>query len=155
MLEQDKRNTNTRQDYLAICKDNGITRSEDALVLSQYFHDIGVFLHFQDDELLNKTIFLKPNWATNAVYKILDHELLNKQNGRFNKSDARKIWCEEEYKFLCDELLTLMQKFFLTYEIDHTGEYIVPERLHAIQPKYKWNEKYNLFLRYAYDLFMH
>jgi hypothetical protein len=32
---------------------------------------------------------------------------------------------------LRDELLRLMQKFFLTYEIGHTGEYIVPERLHG------------------------
>lgn len=47
-----------------------------------------------------------------------------------------------------------MQRFFLTYEIDNSGEYIVPERLQPIQPEYKWEEEDNLFMRYEYDLFM-
>ncbi len=153
-LEKEKRNTITLQDYMTICKKNGITKPKDALVLSQYFHDIGVFLHLQDDELLKKTIFLKPNWATDAVYKILDHDLLNQRNGRFDKEDAKVIWNEDEYMFVRDELLKLMQKFFLTYEIESSGEYIVPERLQQIQPVYPWDETDNLFLRYEYDLFM-
>ncbi len=153
-IENDQRNTITLQDYMTICNANGITRPQDALVLSQYFHDIGVFLHFQDDDLLNKTIFLKPNWATNAVYQILDHDLLNKRSGRFDKQDAKTIWQEDQYEFIRDELLRLMQKFFLTYEIDDTGEYIVPERLPSIQPNYPWSESDNLFLRYEYDFFM-
>ena len=153
-LEQDTRNTITLQDYLGICKTNGIPERQDALVLSQYFHDIGVFLHFQDDDLLNRTIFLKPNWATNAVYKILDHPLLNEQQGRFSKDDAQTIWCEEEYADVCNELLRLMQKFFLTYEIDHSGSYIVPERLPASQPKYPWDKHNNLVVYYEYDVFM-
>ncbi|NJL60049.1 MAG: hypothetical protein HC887_10835 [Desulfobacteraceae bacterium] len=72
-LENDTRNTISLQDYLQICKNNSISRTEDALVLSQYFHDIGVFLHFQEDDLLQKTIFLKPIWVTESVYKIFDH----------------------------------------------------------------------------------
>jgi hypothetical protein len=153
-IENDKRNTITLENYLTICKDNGITKPQDALVLSQYFHDIGVFLHFQDDDLLNKMIFLNPTWATHAVYKVLDHELLNRKNGRFNKADAKVIWCEDEYEFIRDELLRLMQKFFLIYEIDNSGEYIVPERLPAVQPEYPWDDKDNLLLRYEYDFFM-
>ncbi len=153
-LENDKRNTITLQDYLKISKDNGVTKSKDALVLSQYFHDIGVFLHFQDDDLLKKLIFLNSNWATNAVYEILDHKLLNQKNGRFNREDANKIWSEDEYEFVRDELLRLMKKFFLTYEIENSNEYIVPERLPSSQPEYSWKEKDNLFLGYEYDLFM-
>ncbi len=152
--EDDPRNTITFQDYMTICQNNGITRLADAMVLSQYFHDIGVFLHFQDDDLLKKTIFLKPNWATNAVYKILDHELLNRKNGRFDKEDAKIIWGDDEYELIRDELLRLMQKFFLVYEVERSGEYIVPERLPPAQPEYDWDEKNNLFLRYEYDFFM-
>ena len=153
-LESDEHNTISLQDYLTICNNNGITKANDALVLSQYFHDIGVFLHFQDDELLKKTIFLKPNWATHAVYKILDHELLNQNNGRFDKKDAETIWNDDEYMFIRDELLKLMQKFFLTYEINGSGEYIVPERLQPNQPEYNLDDGDNLFLRYEYDFFM-
>jgi len=153
-LQKDKRNAITLKDYLDICKENGITKSKDALVLSQYFHDIGVFLHFQDDPLLKMTIFLRPNWATHAVYQILDHDLIKQQNGSFNKEDAKRIWSEDEYEFLHDQLLKLMQKFFLTYKIDDSDEYIAPEHLPAEQSDYDWDEKNNLFLYYKYDLFM-
>ena len=154
VLEKGERNTISRQDYLDICRKNGISKTQDALVLSQYFHDIGVFLHFQDDELLNKTIFLKPNWATHAVYMVLDDDLLNRTNGRFDKKDARKIWSDEEYLLIRDELLKLMQRFFVTYEIEGSGEYIVPERLEPKRPAYEWESEDNLFLRYKYDFFM-
>lgn len=153
-LENDKRNTITLQDYLSICSSNSIIRTEDALVLSQYFHDIGVFLHFQDDPLLMKTIFLKPNWATNAVYKILDHNLLNAKDGQFDKNDAKLIWYEDEFDGLRDELLHLMGKFFLSYEIDNSGKFIVPERLPSMSPEYSWEEGNHLLLRYSYDIFM-
>jgi len=153
-LEKDERNVISLQDYLNICKNNGIAKQEDARVLSQYFHDIGVFLHFQDDDLLERTLFLKPNWATHAVYKVLDHPLLNQKNGRFGKEDAEIFWPEEEYSFVRKELLRLMKKFFLSYEIDYSGKYIVPERLPSVQPEYLWNKTDNLFVRYKYDYFM-
>jgi internalin A len=153
-IEKDPRNTITQQDYLTLCRENGITQLQDALVLSQYFHDVGVFLHFQEDAVLKNTIFLKPNWATNAVYKILDHEILNRKNGRFNKEDANVIWSESDCELIRDQLLRLMQKFFLSYEIGKSGEYIVPERLPAKKPEYTWDERENLLLCYEYEYFM-
>ncbi|MEI6846780.1 MAG: COR domain-containing protein [Chlorobiaceae bacterium] len=153
-LEQEKRQTITRQEYLALCQEQGITKKEDALFLSNYFHDIGVFLHFQEDSLLGGTVFLNPNWATRAVYKLLDHYLLDDQQGRFSRNDAATIWHEDEYDELRDELLRLMQKFFLTYEIDQTGSYIVPEKLPSVQPDYPKDSEHRLQLQYAYNLFM-
>lgn len=154
VLDERQNQTISLSEYLALCKSEGITKREDALVLSQYFHDIGVFLHFQDDTLLNKTVFLKPNWATHAVYKMLDHPLLDNQHGRFSSEDALTIWYEKEYEALRDELLRLMHKFFLIYEIDKSGHYIVPEKLPATSPEYSWDLSSNLFLQYTYDLFM-
>ncbi|TLU87350.1 MAG: TIR domain-containing protein [Chlorobium sp.] len=153
-LEQEQRQTISQQEYLALCQEEGITKNEDAFFLSKYFHDIGVFLHFQDDSLLRKTVFLKPNWATRAVYKLLDHPLLDQQQGRFSRNDAAIIWQEAEYDELRDELLRLMQKFFLTYEIDQTGHYIVPEKLPSVQPDYSKNLDNRLQLQYVYNLFM-
>ena len=153
-LEKNIENTITLKEYLAVCRENGIKKHADALVLSQYFHDIGVFLHFQDDPLLRRTIFLNATWATNAVYQILDDPLLNEQEGRFCKADAEKIWLADEFALLRDELLQLMKKFFLTYEIGNTGEYIVPERLPPNTPNYHWELAGNLILQYKYDFFM-
>ena len=154
LLDEEQHKTITLPEYLALCKAEGIAERNDALVLSHYFHDIGVFLHFQNDSLLNKTIFLKPNWATHAVYKLLDHPLLDKQHGRFSREDAATIWHEDEYADLRDELLRLMQKFFLTYEIDGSSRYIVPEKLPSASPDYPWDSVGNLYLQYTYDLFM-
>ena len=153
-LENDPRNTINVQDYLEICTSCEITKQQDALVLSQYFHDIGVFLHFQDDNVLCKTLFLKPNWATNAVYRVLDSDILSKQQGRFSKKDAKKIWCEDEYSLLCDDFLQLIHKFFLSFETKNAGQYIVPEKLPASVPDYRWQDTSNLFMRYKYEVFM-
>lgn len=153
-LEQDARSSIMQTEYLDICARHGIIKCDDALVLSQYFHDIGVFLHFQDDDLLAKTVFLKPNWATNAVYQLLDAPLLNQTNGRFTKQQAAAIWCDAEHAPFCAELLRMMHKFFLAYEIDRSGAYIVPERLPAAAPQYEWESGNNLRLQYHYDYFM-
>ncbi len=153
-LEGSPNNTISLRQYLEFCAKNEIDKVEDALVLSQYFHDIGVFLHFQDDPLLKNTIFLNNTWATNAVYQILDDPLLNRKEGRFSKADAITIWNTAEFAILRDELLQLMKKFFLTYEIGNTGEYLVPERLPSTQPTYEWPKHDNLILQYKYDFFM-
>ena len=50
VLEQDSRNHITLQEYLNICDSNQITRRENKFQLSKYLHDLGVCLHFQDEE---------------------------------------------------------------------------------------------------------
>jgi internalin A len=150
----DSRDIISVHEYISLCKAYGIDSPTDALVLSQYFHDIGVFLHFQKDPILKHSLFLKPTWATNAVYKVLDHELLIQQNGRFSKEDAAAIWHEEEYLFVRDELLRLMQNFLLTYEVSETEGYIVPDKLPANTPSYKWDNLNNLTFIFEYESFM-
>ena len=44
----------------------------EALQLSTYFHDLGVFLHFQSDQTLSRTLILQPIWALKAVHRMLD-----------------------------------------------------------------------------------
>lgn len=61
-LENDPRNYISLQEYLDICEVHGFTNRADKLQLSQYLHDLGVCLHFQDkeDAALYKTVILKP-----------------------------------------------------------------------------------------------
>ena len=42
----------------------------------QDLHDLGVFLHFQDDVRLAQTVILKSRWATDAVFSVLDDETI-------------------------------------------------------------------------------
>ncbi len=151
-LENDTRNHISLEQYLDICEKNGFTKLQDKLQLSGYLHDLGVCLHFQEDPLLKKTVILKPEWGTYAVYKILDNKDVIRNFGRFTKSDLSEIWNEDRYAGMQDELLRLMLNFQLCYEIpDSRNTYIAPQLLTENQPTYKWNEKDNLILKYAYE----
>ncbi len=156
-LESDSRNYISLQEYFDICKANGFTKTEDKLQLSGYFHDLGVCLHFQDEEdsLLYKTVILKPEWGTDAVYKVLDNKQVIDNQGRFTRNDLKNIWQDEKYALIQGELLELMTKFQLCYEIpDRKDTFIAPQLLSNNQPEYDWNESHNLILCYTYPDFM-
>ena len=151
-LENDYRNYISLEEYLDISKKNGFTQIKDSLQLSEYLHYIGVFLHFQDDALLNKTVILKPKWGTDAVYKVLDNKKVIQNLGKFTRADLMLIWDTPEYEFMHNELLQLMMKFNLCYEVpSQAGVYIAPQLLTENQPYYEWNKEENLLLRYTYE----
>ena len=151
-LEQDERNHITLEEYLTLCQNNGFTKLEDKLQLSGYLHDLGVCLHFQDDPLLKKTVILNPTWGTDAVYKVLDNATVIENLGQFTQADLADIWRENKYAAMRDELLRLMMKFKLCYEIPgRQGTYIAPQLLSPEHPEYGWDPSNNLMLRYEYE----
>ena len=151
VLEKHPEDYISLEEYFRICQENGITEREYKLQLSGYLHDLGVCLHFQDDPLLKKTVILKPEWGTAAVYKALDNYKVQKNFGQFTKEDLAEIWQEKQYEASQDELLQLMIKFKLCYQIPNQEIYIAPQLLTQNQPRYDWDETNNLFLRYTYD----
>jgi Leucine-rich repeat (LRR) protein len=151
-LEKDKRYYIDLKEYFAICQENGFEKEADKLQLSEYLHDLGVCLHFQNHPLLRKTLILKPTWATDAVYKVLDNDTVKNQAGQFTSQDLADIWQAEEYNTMRGELLALMQKFKLCYEIRNQPQhYIAPQLLKDKAPQYEWQASDNLLLRYKYD----
>lgn len=151
-LDQDSRNTISLDEYLEICQENGFLELKDKLQLSGYLHDLGVCLHFQDDDLLRKTIILNPTWGTDAVYKVLRNRKVTNSQGRFSKDDLAAIWKEDKYVTQRPELLRLMMKFKLCYEIPSQPEnYIAPQLLDPNQPDYSWDDADNRLLRYEYE----
>jgi GTPase SAR1 family protein len=152
VLENDPRNYISLNEYVDICENNGFTQLKDKLQLIGYLHDLGVCLHFQDDPLLNKTVILKPEWGTDAVYKILDNKIVIRNFGKFNRADLIDIWHEEKYANMHDELLQLMLNFNLCYKIPASRDtYIAPQLVSENQPHYDLNETDNLILRYTYE----
>ncbi|OUL30406.1 GTPase [Nostoc sp. T09] len=151
-LENDPRNYIRLDEYLQICQKHGFTLHKDKLQLSNYLHDLGVCLHFQDDPILNNIVILKPKWGTNAVYKVLDDKQVIRNLGKFTWKDLQNIWHEEQYATKQGELLQLMINFKLCYQITNNPKtYIAPQLLTEKQPEYPWNQKNNLILRYIYD----
>ena len=82
----------TQQEYFEIYSQHLEFDRSKALHLSRYLHDLGVFLHFQDDPLLRRTIILQNAWATEAVFRILDDETVKGQFGRFTSTDCERLW---------------------------------------------------------------
>ena len=151
-LENDPRNYMELAEYLELCQVHGFNETQDKLQLSGYLHDLGVCMHFQDDPLLKRTVILKPEWGTAAVYKVLDNPRVIDNQGRFSRTDLADIWSGPEHAERQDELLQLMMKFKLCYEIPGSpNSYIAPQLLSENQPDYPWDETSNLFLRYSYD----
>jgi GTPase SAR1 family protein len=136
--------------YLRICRKHNIKEKERAKNLSRYLHDLGTFLHFHNDPLLNKTIFLRNEWVTKAVYKLLDNEEVKHNKGHFTKDDTRQIW-QDGYEDMHDELLALLLNFELCSQIPDThDEYLIPNLLPESQPDIDWDNNNNLQLRYKY-----
>ncbi|MBD2329954.1 COR domain-containing protein [Alkalinema sp. FACHB-956] len=151
-LETDTRNYITQQEFLTLCDTHGFKRHEDKLQLSGYLHDLGVCLHFQDDDLLQRYVILKPEWGTTAVYKVLDTAKVRQNLGCFTSEDLKLIWADEQYADMRPELLQLMKNFKLCYEIPHRPKtYIAPQLLSPNQPDYPWDDTDNLILRYHYE----
>ncbi|OUC13078.1 MAG: GTPase [Alkalinema sp. CACIAM 70d] len=151
-LETDTRNYITQQEFLILCDTHGFKRHADKLQLSGYLHDLGVCLHFQDDDLLQRYVILKPEWGTTAVYKVLDTAKVRQNLGCFTSEDLKLIWADEQYADMRPELLQLMKNFKLCYEIPHRPKtYIAPQLLSPNQPDYPWDDTDNLILRYHYE----
>jgi internalin A len=138
-------------DYLVICRKYELNE-ERALYLSEFFHDIGVILHFQQDINLRETVILNHEWVTKGVYKVLDSEIAKGKKGNFNNHDLLTIWQEDIYKEKCHELLSLMKnrKFELCFDLNN-GEYLSPQLLPVDEIAYDWRtENNNLHFEYQY-----
>ncbi|HHB79310.1 MAG TPA: hypothetical protein ENK85_08770, partial [Saprospiraceae bacterium] len=71
-MEQDGEKMVTWTYFKGVCNENGETNPDGQKSLAQYFHDIGIFLHFQDDDILRKHIFINKQWILNGAYKVVD-----------------------------------------------------------------------------------
>ncbi len=137
-LKLEGKNYISEHQYLEICRSH-YRKTESALFLSEYFHDLGVLLHFQDDIDLKDTVILNHEWLTTGVYKILDDQKVIDQKGRFSIEDLKRIWSDEEYKNKIRELITLMKnkKFDLCFELSQ-GEYLAPRLLPVDEIEHSW-----------------
>ena len=126
----------SQQEYFQIYSRHMEFDRSRALHLSRYLHDLGVFLHFQDDDLLARTVILQNQWATEAVFRILDDESVKAQFGRFNRADCERLWRDSVYSDMHPELLALMQRFELCYELRDTTPqaWLAPQLLPPTKP---------------------
>jgi internalin A len=133
-LEAEGKNYIDAAQYYEICSEFELDRDR-ADILSDYLHDLGVILRFRTDPLLKNTLILNPEWATEAVYKLIDTPQTLKNKGRFELNDLETIW--DTTKYPVDKhphLVRLMEKFEICFNFTGTTEYIVPELVPEQRP---------------------
>jgi len=142
------------QDYFDIYRKQLDFDRDKTLHLSRYLHDLGVFLHFQDEPLLSRTVILQNTWATEAVFRMLDDETVKGNLGLFDSTDCQRVWRDSEYADMHPELLALMQKFEFCYRLPDTEAdfWLAPQLLPPSKPKQlsDWQQPGDLTLRYDY-----
>ncbi len=147
-LKQTNKEFINYEKYISICKAHQLNTRQ-ALHLSDFFHDLGIFLHFQRNDILRNLIFIKPEWATNAVYKIIDTKEVVINFGKFSSSQLPDIWYdypENKYAFLIE----LMKKFEICYKLPDTNNYMVPELFPPSKPNINWDYTDNLHFEFRY-----
>ena len=144
----------TLEDYFAVCRSHGMD-NEKALFLSDYLHDLGIILHFHQDPILAGTVILKPEWATGAVYALIDSLEIQQNKGRFNRAHLKRYWDSKKYpEEKYPQLLRLIEKFELFFNIVGTDDYILPELLPSQRPPIDmdaYRSTGNIRLHYSYD----
>lgn len=144
-------------EYQDICQQYNVKEGE-AKSLSQYMHDLGIILHFQEDVLLKDFVILSPDWGTDAVYKVLDAEddLLQNRNGTLFIEDLPEIWTdrvaypEDKYALI----LRLMENFQLSFELNRNKAFLIPELMENEEIELdgvNFNDSESLTFQYEYE----
>jgi len=117
-LKNEKKDYISLEEYFSICKSYHLPE-ERAEYLGSYLHDLGVILHYRHDKLLENTVILNPEWATEAVYKLIDTRQILENKGRFNFADLKTYWDKTRFpRHKHAELVRLMEKFELCFPIE-------------------------------------
>lgn len=93
-------------DFLLLCQDFGINDEATARIVSQTLHNLGVLIHFQYDFGLDNLVILNHEWCLDAVFKVLNEKILQKNHGKFHQKALKEIWSREKYR---DKQLELLQ----------------------------------------------
>jgi internalin A len=153
-LKNEKKDYISLEEYFSICKTYHLPE-ERAEYLGSYLHDLGVILHYRHDKLLENTVILNPEWATEAVYKLIDTRQILENKGRFNFADLKTYWDKTRFpRHKHAELVRLMEKFELCFPITESDIHIVPELLPTERPGLDvqvYKGPGNLHFQYHYD----
>ncbi|MFN6566356.1 COR domain-containing protein [Dendronalium sp. ChiSLP03b] len=111
-------------------------------VLARWLHELGEILYFQDNEELNDTVILKPQWVTEYISKVLESEEVINKFGIFTRQEMDKLW-QDIASSMRDHFLRLMERFDLSYRtLENRDISLIVERLPLDPPHYehKWQQ---------------
>jgi hypothetical protein len=105
--------------------------------LLRALHALGDILYYDEDDELQDTIILHPQWVTAYISKILDSSQVAEQAGLLTRRQVQVLWDDLDVG-LRDRFLRMMEKFDLSYRIpDSPNACLVVERLSWKTPDYQ------------------
>ena len=114
------------QRLFSLMEEHGVT-SDNATVLAQWLHDLGDILFFNEEDDLNDTVILDPQWVTECISRVLDSEEVIKEQGILTKHHMQDLWFDVP-GHLQEHFLRLMEQFDLSYRILDLKQAISPNR---------------------------
>jgi internalin A len=116
---------------------------------ARFFHSIGIILWYYNFEELRNTIILKPEWALNAVYKLIDDYEIQERHGIILAKDFDRLWDSACYQDKHLVLKKMLEVFRIAFRKKHKEEYIIPARLLSIPDEERWKD-FEPYLRLEY-----
>jgi hypothetical protein len=156
IAEAEKNDCISFEKFSNLCKkvdEKAFDEAVDIEDLGKFLHDLGIILWYYDKDLLKHLVILKPEWAMNAVYQIIDDTIIQEQYGIIHKADFERIWYESTYRSKIRELKSMIEVFKIAFPKKHQKEdFIIPARLLPITDGNRWKdtEQY-LRLEYHFD----
>jgi small GTP-binding protein len=154
-LEHMKNHYISYPEYIELCAEEEINDQSSQGTLVDFLNDLGVVLHFEDFDL-GDTYVLEPKWVTEAVYKIINSEILAKYNGVLRLKLMDKILKQkkkEDYYYPPDKyryIIELMKKFELCYKLD-SEKVLVPDLLEVEERSFNFDYDKALKFIILYD----
>lgn len=135
--------------YYSICSKRELDAKKSDF-LSQYLHDLGTIIHFNNNLNLRNTVILNPEWLTKAVYAVIDDTTIIENKGHFTNSDLDRVWKDNYPPEKYGLLLNMMEMFELCFSIDQGSKHILPLLLSPETPAIKWTAEDSLNFEYEY-----
>jgi internalin A len=136
-LPRVRKNFVSFDEYRKACRRLKVKSEAEQNLLGRYLHDLGVMLNFREDERLQDTHVLKPQWVTEGIYTILNAPSLAGKHGELRVRDLKTILPPKDYPAnMHTFVLDLMKKFELCFTFpDEDTHYLIPELLDIQEPE--------------------
>lgn len=155
----------SRAEFSQVCQASGITFRTQQKVLVNFLNDLGIAIHF-DGLHMDDLHVLNPSWATNGVYRILNHPQAAEAKGLIStdmdtlsqllaavhedQKQANFDYPRDKHGFL----VALMKKFELCLEVDEPGKILFPDLLQKESPDFAFDYEAATKFRCSYGDFM-
>ncbi|MEN8220766.1 MAG: COR domain-containing protein [Pseudomonadota bacterium] len=116
--------------------------SEQQPILTQWLHDLGDILYFQDKNELKEIIILKPQQVTEYISKVLGSEDVINSGGILTAQEMERLW-HNLPPTIREHLQRLMERFDLSYRDKKRQVSLIVERLPRTPPpdyQTRWDE---------------